>query len=76
MARDAGGGRLQAGRSSDDYRVRLEFAQWIARMETPRRSRAAIRVLQAKADAEVVAPFRVRGRRLLHLDTMLMTAEG
>ena len=58
------------------YRVRLDFAQWIARMETPAPLAAAIRVLQAKADADVVRHFAFEADGSFTIDTMLMTAEG
>jgi SAM-dependent methyltransferase len=58
------------------YRIRLEFASWIARMNTPLTFVAAIRALQAKADAEVVRHFEIAADGSFSLDTMLMMAEG
>lgn len=58
------------------YRIRLEFASWIARMNTPPTFVAAIRALQAKADADVVRHFEIAPDGSFSLDTMLMLADG
>jgi hypothetical protein len=58
------------------YRIRLEFSAWVARMNTPPVFVAAIRALQAKADADVVGHFAIEADGSFWLDTMLMMAEG
>jgi SAM-dependent methyltransferase len=58
------------------YRIRLEFASWIARINTPPTLSAAIRALQAKADKDVVRHFAIEADGSFSIDTMLMTAEG
>ena len=58
------------------YRIRLEFAAWVARMNTPPALIAAIRALQARADEDVVRHFAVEADGSFWLDTMLMVAEG
>jgi SAM-dependent methyltransferase len=58
------------------YRIRLEFASWIARIDTPPTLVAAIRALQARADEDVVRHFAVEADGSFWLDTMLMIAEG
>ena len=58
------------------YRIRLEFAAWIARMNTPPTLAAAIRALQAKADEDVIRHFTIEADGSFSLDTMLMAAEG
>lgn len=58
------------------YRIQLEFASWIARMNTPANFAAAIRALQGKANEEVVNHFAIEADGSFMLDTMLMIAEG
>jgi SAM-dependent methyltransferase len=58
------------------YRIRLEFASWVARMNTPPTFVAAIRALQAKADAEVARYFAIADDGAFSIDTMLLLAEG
>jgi SAM-dependent methyltransferase len=47
------------GGSVTAFRVRLDFATWIARMRTPPVMEAAIRALQAAASAEVRSHFAI-----------------
>ena len=58
------------------FRIRLEFAAWVARMNTPPTLVAAIRALQAKADQDFVRHFGLEADGSFQLDTMLMLAEG
>ena len=58
------------------YRIRLEFASWVARMNTPPILVAAIRALQARADQDFVRHFGLEADGSFQLDTMLMVAEG
>jgi hypothetical protein len=58
------------------YRIRLEFASWVARMNTPPTLVAAIRALQARADEGVIRHFAVEADGSFSIDTMLIVAEG
>jgi SAM-dependent methyltransferase len=58
------------------YRLHLDFAQWIARMNTPAVFVTAIRALQAKADGDVARHFAIEADGSFTIDTMLMTAAG
>lgn len=58
---------LQPGPSTA-YRVRLEFASWIARMRTPQPHVAAIRSLQAAVSDEVRAYFGIDAQGSFDLD--------
>jgi len=58
------------------YRVRLDFAAWVARMNTPPTLVAAIRALQAKADEDVIRHFAIEADGSFSIDTMLMVADG
>ena len=58
------------------YRIRLEFASWVARMNTPPTFVAAIRALQQKADQDFARHFGLEADGSFMLDTMLMVAEG
>lgn len=57
------------------YRLRLEFASWVKRMNTPEIHVAAIRSLQMRAGAEVARHFEIELDGTFTLDTMLMSAE-
>jgi ubiquinone/menaquinone biosynthesis C-methylase UbiE len=56
------------------YRLRLEFAPWIARMRTPEAHVAAIRSLQGRAPAEVRDYFEIGDDGSFTVDTVLMVA--
>jgi ubiquinone/menaquinone biosynthesis C-methylase UbiE len=56
------------------YRLRLEFASWIARMRTPDVHVAAIRSLQARAASEVRDYFEIGADGSFTVDTVLIAA--
>lgn len=56
------------------YRLRLEFAPWIARMRTPEAHVAAIRSLQQRAPAEVREYFEIAEDGSFTVDTVLIAA--
>jgi SAM-dependent methyltransferase len=56
------------------YRVRLDFASWVARMKTPEAHVTAIRSLQRRAVPEVAGYFAFEADGSFTIDTMLMTA--
>jgi SAM-dependent methyltransferase len=56
------------------YRLRLDFAQWIARMNTPAPFVTAIRALQEKAASDVARHFAIEADGSFTIDTMLMAA--
>ena len=56
------------------YRLRLEFATWIARMRTPDAHVAAIRSLQSRAPAEVREYFEIGDDGSFTVDTALLVA--
>ncbi|MBV8664583.1 MAG: class I SAM-dependent methyltransferase, partial [Hyphomicrobiales bacterium] len=53
------------------FRLRLEFASWVKRMNTPEIHVAAIRSLQARAGSEVVRHFEIEPDGTFTIDTML-----
>lgn len=55
-------------------RIRLEFASWIARMQTPPVQADAVRALQARVPKEVTAYFGVEPDGSFSIDTMSVTA--
>lgn len=57
------------------WRVRMEFASWIARMGTPAANVAMIRALQAGAPEAVRGYFRVEARGSFSLDVMMVEAK-
>jgi ubiquinone/menaquinone biosynthesis C-methylase UbiE len=64
---------LTAG-TATAFRVRLEFAAWVARMGTPQMQADAIRALQCSASAEVVRHFGVGDDGSFYLDVVLFQA--
>jgi SAM-dependent methyltransferase len=58
------------------FRLRLDFASWVARIRTPEIHIQAIRSLQVGAGAEVKAHFEIESDGSHTLDTMLLPAEG
>ncbi|NOG72203.1 class I SAM-dependent methyltransferase [Roseicella sp. DB1501] len=56
------------------FRVRMEFAVWVARMRTPRVQAEAIRALQAVAPAEVRRHFAIGPDGSFDLDVALFRA--
>ncbi|HEY4319359.1 MAG TPA: class I SAM-dependent methyltransferase [Herbaspirillum sp.] len=58
------------------FRLRLEFASWVERMETPASHVAAIRSLQQRAAAEVVDYFAIEEDGSFTVDTMLIEASA
>jgi ubiquinone/menaquinone biosynthesis C-methylase UbiE len=56
------------------YRVRLEFAVWIARMRTPRLQADAIRALQGAMSESVVRYFAIGPDGSFDLDVAMFTA--
>jgi len=58
------------------YRLHLDFAQWIARMDTPAPLVTAIRALQGKAASDVGRHFAIEADGSFTVDTMLMSAAG
>jgi ubiquinone/menaquinone biosynthesis C-methylase UbiE len=64
---------LKAVRS---WRLRLDFASWIARMGTPEVFVQAIRALQAAAPEEVRRHFAIEADGSFTIDTMMMEASA
>lgn len=58
------------------WRLRLDFASWIARMNTPEVFVAAIRALQAGAPEEVRRHFAIEADGAFTIDTMMMEASA
>jgi SAM-dependent methyltransferase len=58
------------------FRLRLEFASWIKRMNPPEVHVQAIRSLQARAGAEVTEHFEIEADGSFTLDTLLVSASG
>ena len=58
------------------FRLRLEFASWVARMTPPEVHVQAIRSLQRRAGAEVTDYFAIEPDGSFTIDSMLMVAEG
>lgn len=56
------------------FRVRLDFASWVARMRTPPESVAAIRLLQRTAPAEVARHFAIEADGSFTIDTLVLAA--
>jgi len=56
-------------------RLRMEFAEWTARMRTPADRAAAIRSLQGLASAEVSRHFAIEADGSFTIDTILLEAE-
>ncbi|MGA0602503.1 class I SAM-dependent methyltransferase [Caulobacter sp. KR2-114] len=63
-----------AVREARTWRIRLDFASWIARMRTPDDNVRAIRALQAAAPAEARAHFAVEADGSFMLDVILFEA--
>ena len=59
---------------SEIHRVRLEFANWIARMNTPQVRADAVRSLQGAVGAEARAHFAVEADGSLTIDTAVIEA--
>lgn len=57
-----------------NYRLRLEFAPWVARMRTPETHVAAIRSLLGRAPAEVRDYFEIADDGSFTVDTVLIAA--
>ncbi|MGO9741617.1 MAG: class I SAM-dependent methyltransferase [Roseiarcus sp.] len=57
-----------------EFRIRLDFASWVARMNTPDVHVAAIRSLQQRAPAEVIERFGIEADGSFMLDTALFVA--
>lgn len=55
-------------------RLRMDFAEWIARQRTPPAQAAAIRAVQALAPAEVADHFAIEADGSFMLDTVLIEA--
>lgn len=55
-------------------RLRMDFADWTARMRTPPEQAAAIRALQRAATSEVRAHFAIEADGSFTIDTMLIEA--
>jgi len=58
------------------FRLRLEFASWVKRMNTPEVHAQAIRSLQDRAGAEIARHFEMEADGSFTIDTMLLCAEG
>ena len=56
------------------FKLRLEFANWTARMRTPDENMRAIRALQTAASAEVKTHFAIEADGSFLLDTFLVDA--
>lgn len=65
-----------AAREARTWALRLDFADWIARMRTPAANVAAIRALQQAASAEVTAHFAIADDGSFSLDCLLVEAEA
>ena len=72
MLREAG---FHPGEVSS-FKLRLEFASWIQRMNTAEVHVQAILSLQARAAAEVAKHFSVESDGSFTVDSMLIRAEG
>lgn len=57
-------------------RIRIDFADWVARMRTPAHLAEAIRVLQAKASTEVRGYFDIESDGSFQLDVMVLEARA
>jgi hypothetical protein len=57
-------------------RLRLEFASWIARMQTPSVLADAVRDLQQRASAPVAAHFELEADGSFTIDTISIEAEA
>ncbi|MDR3413945.1 MAG: SAM-dependent methyltransferase, partial [Formivibrio sp.] len=55
-------------------RLRMDFAEWAARMRTPSVHCAAIRALQALAGAEVARHFAIEADGSFMIDVILIEA--
>jgi hypothetical protein len=55
-------------------RLRLEFASWVARMQTPPGYVAAIRALHEELPREVVATFELEPDGSFTVDTLMLEA--
>lgn len=69
----------QAGLRPDrarSFRIRMEFASWVARMDTPPAHATAIRSLQDSASAEVRRYFEIEQDGSFTIDSMLISALG
>jgi ubiquinone/menaquinone biosynthesis C-methylase UbiE len=62
-------------RATKARRLRLDFATWIARMQTPSLQTDAIRALQAGASAPVAAYFELEADGSFVIDTLAIEAE-
>ena len=62
-----------SGGTVTDYRVRMDFPTWIARMRTPPVMQAAIRALQAAMSDEVRQHFQIEPDGSFLLDVALFT---
>jgi SAM-dependent methyltransferase len=58
------------------FRLRLDFASWIERMQTPPAHVAAIRSLQQRAPAEVSQHFAFEADGSFTVDTVLISADA
>jgi len=58
------------------FRVRLDFASWIKRMNAPETHAAAIRSLQRRADAEASRHFAIEDDGSFTIDSLLIAAEA
>jgi ubiquinone/menaquinone biosynthesis C-methylase UbiE len=58
------------------FRLRLEFASWIERINTPESHVLAIRSLQQRAGAEVAGYFEIEEDGSFTVDTLLIVAEA
>lgn len=57
------------------YRLRLDFASWVERMQTPPAHIAAIRSLQGRAGSEVRDYFAIEDDGSFTVDTILITGQ-
>lgn len=58
------------------YRLRLDFASWVERMQTPQAHIAAIRSLQQRAGSDVRDYFAIEDDGSFTVDTILVVAES
>ncbi|HUC18348.1 MAG TPA: methyltransferase domain-containing protein [Acetobacteraceae bacterium] len=63
-----------SARNTRAFRIRIEFATWIARMRTPRIQADAIRALEAAMEESVVSYFDIGPDGSFDLDTALFEA--
>jgi hypothetical protein len=54
------------------FRIRIDFASWIARMQTPALQAQAIRTLQDAASTEVRAYFGIEADGSFQLDALVV----